>query len=1364
MNKGIFKRTVAAFLAFLMIPQTTVFAATDTVMNSDSVRSNVVTSDNYKDNLYINDSEYDADELIIPIYVVDESYADNVDYNDSSDWIELLETKMESQYDASSDKTSQEYISATKDLYNMIIEREDWSALDDALNEYLSSDDNISSRYIDEIISSSHFDILKDSINNYNTPFDISVVKQNHILLNYVITNDYDIWVDDNICYRVYKVEPIFAELDAFYGTIDDLYIGQVIPTNSMIYQLDNSSALFCVNGGFNDNEYPNLMGHLVTESGQLSADLDTNDCWWSGISGDIVNANLAVVTLSDSYENREILYYKVVDIINDDVWHDKYLSENGNTDFSLYKWNDIHTWEQFVETLSFESSYDYYNDRIIFLQPVFDAVHYVDYFTNEVIYIDVDYDDGVIYENDDYAVWINENTGKKLDASELTGGLFVYGIPKELDATIVDEVDWNEEDTKWKLSDDSDLTDLSKIKYELVRPDEFNEVDYPILDVTGHIYHNCVIEAQVLKPIYTNIVYAIRQSYDATIYEGDTGNEFIPQNSVKWELTEIGGKEIGSTNYYGSDISASQIKYTISISDVDKLSVPYLFSAHVKYAYSNVFGYSEVPTITHEQLVYNQYFVTNLISANASLTNPTCVDKGAITYSIPYDFSNTLYVYFVKNELYDFESSSNDYSWEYVAMDTNITSSFWSETCQGTDVSNILYLTLSTIDSFDDFANPYLLETYGMKHYESLYVVGSWDMWFEFYPTYNDDGSLTYYLCYNDDFDSKSDDETWNNILIFNNDEDGIAAYNEWVQTLPVDDKGQPHIPFKLYWSEYIMIANRNNPNNSTNIYDSIVFNLTGDIDADTVPSVFFKSDDVDGIYLNTVLLSSDSGYEKTEEVDELGHTWNDDWQHVDVENIANNIDIININNAVIDVATLIANADNSGDIDVSLLNDSNNKLRYRICSRMQDAYELDIYHEHHYGEPTFIWSEDGDDADDLPDCTAEFECTSSDDLKSFKCDVTKRVVDADCVNPGTTTYTASVVFNGKTYTDTKEVALGELGHIFESNWIMIDINDVSSYAAITAINNNVIDLATLLSNAENEVDGALLSDTNNVLYYRICTRNTDAYELKISHIHHYGQPTFDWNDDYTECIAIFECTSGDDTIREVCSITTTTIDAKCTVDGSDTHIATVVFHGITYTDTKVVVLPQLGHTYGEWYIVTHPTYHNTGLEQRDCIRNDDTQVRDIDKLNKVAVVDGYVKDDNGNPLANFKVELHSEPRYTYTDANGYFKFEDVEMGAHMLVLFDTTDNKICEFAINVELDESDVNDNYVSDDFDWDSTIDESNVSFNIDGIKVTPPFIGSPETGVDTYGSVYLLLYSLCLTSGLLTLFIRRKVNKK
>lgn len=83
-----------------------------------------------------------------------------------------------------------------------------------------------------------------------------------------------------------------------------------------------------------------------------------------------------------------------------------------------------------------------------------------------------------------------------------------------------------------------------------------------------------------------------------------------------------------------------------------------------------------------------------------------------------------------------------------------------------------------------------------------------------------------------------------------------------------------------------------------------------------------------------------------------------------------------------------------------------------------------------HNWGEPVWSWSEDG------KTCTVTFTCANDETHKeSPEVKVTSKVkTPATCTETGVTTYTATVEFNGQTYTATKEVAdLPATGHSYE-------------------------------------------------------------------------------------------------------------------------------------------------------------------------------------------------------------------------------------------------------------------------------------------------------------------------------------------
>lgn len=73
---------------------------------------------------------------------------------------------------------------------------------------------------------------------------------------------------------------------------------------------------------------------------------------------------------------------------------------------------------------------------------------------------------------------------------------------------------------------------------------------------------------------------------------------------------------------------------------------------------------------------------------------------------------------------------------------------------------------------------------------------------------------------------------------------------------------------------------------------------------------------------------------------------------------------------------------------------------------------------HVHTYGEPEWKWSQDYTSA------SATFTCIDGDDTRTVDANVSKESVSADNDNGSETVYTATVNFNGKSYTDTKTEA----------------------------------------------------------------------------------------------------------------------------------------------------------------------------------------------------------------------------------------------------------------------------------------------------------------------------------------------------
>ena len=88
------------------------------------------------------------------------------------------------------------------------------------------------------------------------------------------------------------------------------------------------------------------------------------------------------------------------------------------------------------------------------------------------------------------------------------------------------------------------------------------------------------------------------------------------------------------------------------------------------------------------------------------------------------------------------------------------------------------------------------------------------------------------------------------------------------------------------------------------------------------------------------------------------------------------------------------------------------------------------------------------------------------------------------------------------------------------------------------------------------------------------------DTYVSALGHS--YGEPSWDWSEDYTNATATFTCTNDSEHVNTLTAIVTdkVTTPATCTTDGEKDYTATVTFNNQTYTDVKTVTVEKTGHS----------------------------------------------------------------------------------------------------------------------------------------------------------------------------------------
>ena len=235
-----------------------------------------------------------------------------------------------------------------------------------------------------------------------------------------------------------------------------------------------------------------------------------------------------------------------------------------------------------------------------------------------------------------------------------------------------------------------------------------------------------------------------------------------------------------------------------------------------------------------------------------------------------------------------------------------------------------------------------------------------------------------------------------------------------------------------------------------------------------------------------------------------------------------------------------------------------------------------------HNYGAPTWTWYNN-------TRATAKFTCTrNSSHTQTIEATITSTVVSAaTCDSAGVVKYTATVSFNGQTYTNTTTDTIPELGHNYGApTWTWNGVTSASAKFTCTRDSGHTQTVTATITSVETtaatcETDG-VRTYTATVTFNGQTYTNTKAGTIAALG-HNYGTPTWTWNG-YTSASAKFTCTRNSSHTQTVNATITSAVTtaATCETAGVRTYTATVTFNGQTYTNTKTETIPALDHNYG--------------------------------------------------------------------------------------------------------------------------------------------------------------------------------------
>ena len=243
-----------------------------------------------------------------------------------------------------------------------------------------------------------------------------------------------------------------------------------------------------------------------------------------------------------------------------------------------------------------------------------------------------------------------------------------------------------------------------------------------------------------------------------------------------------------------------------------------------------------------------------------------------------------------------------------------------------------------------------------------------------------------------------------------------------------------------------------------------------------------------------------------------------------------------------------------------------------------------------HKYGEPTWNWTKG---ENNTYTATATFTCANDEKhVETVDAKVTEKSDGATCTEAGKITYTATVTFEGKDYTDTKTEEVAALGHNYgEPTWNWSKGDDGSYTAIATFTCDRCKDVQKVVATVGDPVETKATCEADGKTVYTATAAfngkdYTNTKEETIKAIgHKYGEPTWNWekaeNNTYT-ATATFTCANDEKHVKTVdAKVTEKSEGATCTEAGKITYTAKATFEGKDYTDSKEEEVGALGHNY---------------------------------------------------------------------------------------------------------------------------------------------------------------------------------------
>ena len=224
---------------------------------------------------------------------------------------------------------------------------------------------------------------------------------------------------------------------------------------------------------------------------------------------------------------------------------------------------------------------------------------------------------------------------------------------------------------------------------------------------------------------------------------------------------------------------------------------------------------------------------------------------------------------------------------------------------------------------------------------------------------------------------------------------------------------------------------------------------------------------------------------------------------------------------------------------------------------------------------------------ADDYSAAYADFECEhDSSHGFTLSADITKKETKATCTEDGQIVYTASVTYEGKTYTDSRTQILEKTGHSYQlSSWNWSE--DYTEAEAVFVCEHDASHTETVKADITKETEEPTCTEEGKIIYTASAVFEgktyTDSKQTVLDKLEHiWVFKGFRWEDDYSAVYTDFECErDSSHGFTLPAELTKEETKATCTEDGQIVYTAAVTYEGKTYTDSRTQILEKTGHSW---------------------------------------------------------------------------------------------------------------------------------------------------------------------------------------